>query len=170
MISPLLTTALIPQPKDQPEISNLELRTTLLALAKQSEPQNWRRQKGVHKLDLFSEGSPNELRAFIFQCSVYFCACTGEFTKDLDKVFSAISYLQRVALDYFKLYINKPDPEQSFDFLENWLVFIQKLTNMFGSYSPEDNDEDAIISLSFSSEEKAINYFIQFAKYQTHIR
>jgi len=30
------------------------------------------------------------------------------------------------------------------DFLEDWDAFVQKLSNIFGSYLPEDGDEDAV--------------------------
>ena len=67
-------------------------------------------------------------------------------------------------------FINEPDPYQNFDFLKDWAAFVQKLSNVFSSYSPEDDNEDAIISISFPNDGKAVNYFIQFAKYQNHIR
>jgi len=63
-------------------------------------------------------------------------------------------------LDYFELFINKPDPYHNLDFLENWSIFVQKLSNIFGSYSPEDNDKNAIIFIPFPHNRKAINYFI----------
>jgi len=72
-------------------------------------------------------------------------------------------------LDYFKLFINEPDLYQNFDFLKDWTVFIQKLSNVFGSYLPEDDDEDAIVSIPFPNDRRAVNYFIQFAKYQNRI-
>jgi len=59
---------------------------------------------------------------------------------------------------------------QFYDFLEKWLAFVQKLSNLFGLYSPENNDEDAIMAIRFFSNSKAVNYFIQFAKYQNSIR
>jgi len=59
---------------------------------------------------------------------------------------------------------------QSFDFLEDWSAFVQKLSNIFGSYSPEDDNEDTIVLISFPAKEKAVNYFIYFAKYQNWIR
>jgi len=74
-----------------------------------------------------------------------------------------------VALDYFEPFINKAEAYQSFDFLEEWSAFVQKLSNIFGSYSPEDDDEDAIIAIPFPNDNKAINYFIQFAKFQNRI-
>jgi len=84
-------------------------------------------------------------------------------------VFFAISYLRGTALDYFELFINEPDPYQCFDFLEDWTAFAQKLSNIFGSYLPEDNNENAIMAIAFSNEGKAVNYFIQSAKYQNQI-
>ena len=106
---------------------------------------------------------------FVFQCQIYFRACEGEFTDDADKVFFAISYLQGIALDYFEPFINEPDPYHNLDFLEDWSAFVQKLSNIFGSYSPEDDDEDAIVFTPFPNDSKAVDYFIRFAKYQNHI-
>jgi len=87
----------------------------------------------------------------------------------MEKIFFVISYLRGIALDYFEPFINEPDPLQNFDFLEDWSAFVQKLSNVFGSYTPEDNDENAIIAIPFPPDGKAITYFIQFAKYQNRI-
>jgi len=73
-------------------------------------------------------------------------------------------------LDYFEPFINEADDLQAFDFLEDWSAFVQKLSNLFSSYSPEDDNEDAIVAIPFPNDGKAINYFIQFAKYQNHIQ
>ena len=48
-------------------------------------------------------------------------------------------------------------------------MFVQKLSNIFGSYIPEDDDKDAIATISFPSDSKAMTYFIQFTKYQNRI-
>jgi len=53
--------------------------------------------------------------------------------------------------------------------LEEWSAFVQKLSNLFGSYLPEDDDENAIIAIPFPNDGKAVNYFIQFAKFQNRI-
>jgi len=84
--------------------------------------------------------------------------------------FFAISYLRGIALDYFEPFINKLDPLQDFDFLENWSVFIQKLSNIFGSYTLENNNKNTIIAILFPYNKKAMTYLIQFAKYQNRIR
>lgn len=54
--------------------------------------------------------------------------------------------------------------------MEDWDAFVQKLSNIFGSYSPEDDDEDTIVAISFPPDSKAVTYFIQFAKYQDRIQ
>ena len=101
-----------------PDTSGLDLQAILMALARWPDSHLKKRNKGVREPDLFSGRSSDELWAFIFQCQIYFHACEGEFTEDTEKIFFAISYLWGVALDYFKLFINKTKAYQSFDFLE----------------------------------------------------
>jgi len=153
-----------------PDFSGVDLQAILMALARRPDSQPKKRNKGVKEPDLFSGGSPDDLRAFIFQCQIYFWACEGEFTEDTKKIFFAISYLWGVALDFFEPFINETDSYQNLDFLEEWPAFVQKLSNLFGSYSPEDDDEDAIVAIPFHNDGKAVNYFIQFAKFQNRIR
>ena len=140
-----------------------------MTLARRPDSHLKKRNKGVREPDLFSRGSPDGLQAFIFQCQIYFCACKGEFTKDTEKIFFTISYLWGVVLDYFEPFVNEAEAYQNFDFLEEWSAFVQKLSNLFGSYSPEDNNEDAIVAIPFPNDSKAVNYFIQFAKFQNYI-
>jgi len=155
-LQPEIPTELTPSPK----VSNLDLQNVLLTLARHSSQCSSKRYRGIKEPDLFNGGSLDELHAFIFQCQIYFCACEEDFREDTNRIFFAISYLRGIALDYFEPYINKPDPLQDFDFLENQLAFVQKLSNIFGSYSPEDDNEDAIVAIPFSHDGKATNYFI----------
>jgi len=78
-------------------------------LTRQASTQPKKRTKGVKEPDPFSGGSPGGLQAFIFQCQIYFCAYEREFMEDTEKIFSMISYLRGVALDYFKPFINEAD-------------------------------------------------------------
>jgi len=41
---------------------------------------------------------------------------------------------------------------------------MQKLSNIFGSYLPEDNDKDTIVAIPFPAGEKAINSLCQVSK------
>jgi len=82
----------------------------LLALAQQMIPRSQKKHKGIQKPNTFSRGSANNLQTFIFQCQIYFCAYEGEFKEDSEKIYFAISYLRRIALDYFEPFINEPNP------------------------------------------------------------
>jgi hypothetical protein len=152
---------------DEPELSNADLARAILALSK---------GKAVEKAtpfkpkapDAFDGSSDQKLRMFIFQCQNYFNACRTEFADDKVKICFAISYLRDAALDYFEPFINESG-DMTHDFFESWPVFVQKLTNLFGSYSPEDDDEDAIVAIPFPHDGKAATYFIEFAKYQNRI-
>ena len=108
-----------PEQNPQTEMTNLELQTTLLTIARQSNIRPQKKLRVIKEPDPFSGGSPNELRVFIFQCQIYFRACDREFSDDAEKIFFAISYLRDIALDYFKPFINKPDPYHDLDFLED---------------------------------------------------
>jgi len=156
-------------PSPHRNISNQELQAVLVALARQLINRPQKKLRVIKEPDPFSRGGPEELCAFVFQCQIYFRACEGEFTDDANKVFFAISYLRGIALDYFEPFINEPDLYHNLDFLEDWSAFVQKLSNIFGSYSPENDDEDAIVSIPFPNDSKAIDYFIRFAKYQNCI-
>ena len=151
------------------EASNHELQAAILALARQTSNCPQKKLRVIKEPDPFSRGGPEELHAFVFQYQIYFRTCEGGFVDDTDKVFFAISYLWGIALDYFEPFINKPDPYHNLDFLEDWSAFVQKLSNIFRSYSSEDDDEDVIVAIPFPNDGKAIDYFIYFAKYQNCI-
>jgi len=139
---------------------NLELQTALLTIAWQSNSYSQKKLQVIKEPDPFSGGSPDELYVFIFQYQIYFCACNKKFNNDTEKVFFAIFYLRGIVLDYFEPFINEPDPYHNLDFLEDWSAFVQKLSNIFGLYLLEDNNEDAIVSIPFPHDGKAVNYFI----------
>jgi len=55
----------------------------------------------------------DDLQTFILR------ACEDKFIADSEKIYFVIFYLRSIALDYFKPYINEPNPLQSLDFLED---------------------------------------------------
>ena len=103
---PLLSDPSGPTPTRQEEVSNLELHTALLALSRNNQPQPKKKHRTIREPDPFSGGGPDELRAFLFQCQIYFRASEGEFTKDSERIFFAISYLRGIALDYFEPFMS----------------------------------------------------------------
>jgi hypothetical protein len=155
-------------PPPDPEITNNELREAFIALAKDKKKR--KTPFKPREPDVFTGGSPQLLRTFVFQCQVHFNARQSEFTDDTDRIYFAISYLKGPALDYFEPFINEPEPDEVYDFLFQWTAFVQKLNNQFGSYSPEDDNEDSIHSITFPDNTKATRYFIEFSKYQKRVK
>jgi len=98
-------------PRDpQADISNLELHTALLALAHQTAPCLQKRHRGIREPNTLSRGSADDLYVFIFQYQIYFYICKREFREDSEKIYFTISYPRGITLNYFELFINKPDP------------------------------------------------------------
>ena len=153
-----------PNPGLPVELLNLDLCSLLAALAQQNQPHHQKKHRGICEPDTFSSRTADDLHAFIFQYQIYFRACKDEFKEDSKKVYFTISYLWGIALDYFEPYINEPNPMQSFDFLEGWLAFVQKFSNIFGSYSPEDDCHELPLWLSpFLSFFSLLFYFLFIA-------
>jgi len=70
-------------------------------------------------------------------------------------------------LNYFKSFINKPNLYQDID--GGLECFCSKISNIFGSYSLEDNNKDTIVAIPFPTNGKAINYFILLQTLFSHI-
>jgi len=83
-----------PNPGLPTELLNLDLRSLLAALAQQNQPRHQKKHRGICEPDTFSGGTTDDLRAFIFQCQIYFRAYEGDFREDSEKVYFAISYLR----------------------------------------------------------------------------
>jgi len=62
-----------------PNTTDLDLHALLLALINQTNNLPKKRNRGIKEPDSFSRGNPDKLRAFIFQCQIYFHAYEGEF-------------------------------------------------------------------------------------------
>jgi hypothetical protein len=52
--------------------------------------------------DLFDGSDPSKLDTFVFQCSMYIAAHSGDFLDQESRVSFALSYLQNVLLDWFQ--------------------------------------------------------------------
>jgi Domain of unknown function (DUF4939) len=75
---------------------------------------------------------PKKLKAFIFQCQLYFCNL--DFDSDSRKVTFALSYLQDVAQEWLEPSISglTDEPPEWFD---NWEAFLDELHTNFGPYN-----------------------------------
>jgi Domain of unknown function (DUF4939) len=81
--------------------------------------------------ELFTRKDPKKLKAFIFQCQLYFQ--NSDFNSDSRKVIFALSYLWDVALEWFEPSISRHtnEPLECFD---NWEAFLNELCTNFRPY------------------------------------
>jgi len=59
--------------------------------------------------NIFSGTEPDKLNNFLFQCRLYFHANPVQFDTDIVKINFAMTYLTRVAQDWFEVGINQKD-------------------------------------------------------------
>src|SRR5260370_21466967 len=53
--------------------------------------------------DTFNRMNPEDLQTFLLQCQITFKSCPQDFPTESSRVFFAISYLKKVALEWFEL-------------------------------------------------------------------
>jgi len=63
----------------------------------------------AHIPDTFSDTEPDKLNNFLFQCRLYFCANLTQSDTDIVKINFAMTYLTRVAQDWFEVGLNQED-------------------------------------------------------------
>lgn len=162
-------------PEDDPddfEISNRDLARAILKLSsgkKESKKSHLKPKSPT----VFSGGTNEQLRTFLYECELAFNTNTEDYSSDRQKIFYAISYLSGSASGFFQPFVldygNLPVNSQP-AFLRKWDEFRKKLTQQFGSYSPEDDDEAQIFSIPFPENGKASDYFIKFGQYENRVQ
>ena len=70
-----------------------------------------------HIPDTFSGTEPDKLNNFLFQYQLYFHANPAQFNMDIAKINFVMTYLTRVAQDWFEVGLNQEDQS----ILQNWL-------------------------------------------------
>jgi len=82
-----------------------QLANTLNSNQTSSPNTNTRRTK-AHIPNTFSSTEPDKLNNFLFQCCLYFYANLAQFDIDIAKINFAMTYLTRVAQDWFEMGFN----------------------------------------------------------------
>ena len=103
-----------------------QLANTLSTNQTPSPNTNLRGTK-AHITDTFSSTEPDKLNNFLFQCHLYFCANLAQFNTDIAKINIAITYLTRVAQNWFEIGLNQEDQGILQDWLSDWNLFVNKL-------------------------------------------
>jgi Retrotransposon gag protein len=108
----------------------------------------------------FTGKDPKKLKAFIFQCQLYFC--NSDFDSDSKKVTFALSYLRDVAQEWFEPGISglTNEPPEWFD---NWKLFLDELRTNFGPYNKTGDAEHELTNLHMRDSQRASDYLVCFS-------
>jgi Retrotransposon gag protein len=108
----------------------------------------------------FTGKDPKKLKAFIFQCQLYFR--NSDFDSDSKKVTFALSYLRDVAQKWFEPGISRltDEPPEWFD---NWEAFLDELHTNFGPYNETGNAEHELTNLRMRDNQRVSDYLVCFS-------
>ena len=81
----------------------------------------------AHIPDTFSSTELDKLNNFLFQYHLYFCTNLAQFNIDIAKINIVITYLTRVAQNWFEVGLNQEDQGILQDWLSDWNLFVNKL-------------------------------------------
>ena len=93
----------------------------------------------------FNRLDTRKLHQFLLLCELNFRDRPDAFAEDFSKVNYVLSYLKGTALDYFKPYL--VNAEETPEWLEDYVLFSQKLRENFGPHDPEADAESELETL-----------------------
>src|SRR5258707_5686347 len=94
-----------------------------------------------HAPDAFDGSNLEDLRAFLLQCQITFNAHPQNFTSESAKVFFAISYLKKSALEWFEQGILEDEQTQALEWRSSWTEFVKELRTYFRPANPTGTAE-----------------------------
>ena len=119
--------------------------------------------------DTFSSTKPDKLNNFLFQCCLYFCTNLVQFDMDIAKINFAMTYLTRVAQDWFEMDLNQEDQDILQDWLFNWNLFVDKLHQHFGFLDPIGEAANILDNLCIKLSNKISTYNVDFICYVSQL-
>ena len=99
----------------------------------------------------FDGSNLEDLQAFLLQCQITLNAHPQNFTSESAKVFFAISYLKKLALEWFEQGILEDDSTQAPEWKSSWMEFIKELQTHFGPTNPIGTAEVELQHLTMAS-------------------
>jgi hypothetical protein len=114
----------------------------------------------LHEPELFTGKDPKKLKAFIFQCQLYFC--NSDFDSDSKKVTFALSYPQDVAQEWFEPGISGLTNEP-LEWFDNWEAFLDELRTNFGPYDETGDAEHELTNLRMRDNQRISDYLVRFS-------
>jgi Retrotransposon gag protein len=113
----------------------------------------------------FTGKDPKKLKAFIFQCQLYFC--NSDFDSDSKKVTFALSYLWDVAQEWFEPRISGLTNEP-LEWFDNWEAFLDELHTNFGPYDETGDAEHELTNLHMRDNQCVSDYLVHFSELALH--
>jgi len=115
----------------------------------------------VRELELFTGWDLKKLKTFILQCCLYFQGSSNLFQDEAQQVTFAISYLQDVALEWFKPWLSGLTKEPP-SWLEDWDAFVKELQTNFGPYKKSGGVKSELVNLWKKDSQHISEYLVQF--------
>ena len=115
--------------------------------------------------DTFSGTKPDKLNNFLFQCKLYFHANLAQSNTDIVKINFAMTYLTRVAQDWFKVGLNQEDQGILQDWLPDWNLFVDELHRHFSLSDPIGEAANMLDNLCMKPSNKISTYNMDFMHY-----
>jgi Retrotransposon gag protein len=109
----------------------------------------------------FTGKDPKKLKAFIFQCQLYFW--NSDFDSNSWKVTFALSYLWDVAQEWFEPSISGLTNE-SLEWFDNWEAFLNELRTNFGPYDETGDAKHELTNLRMRDNQCASDYLVRFSR------
>jgi Retrotransposon gag protein len=114
----------------------------------------------LHEPAPFTGKDPKKLKAFIFQCQVYFCNL--DFDSNSRKVTFALSYLWDVAQEWFEPGISGLTDEPP-EWFNNWKAFLDELHTNFGPYDKTGDAKHKLTNLCMRDNQCVSDYVVRFS-------
>ena len=123
----------------------------------------------AHISDTFSGTEPDKLNNFLFQCRLYFCANPAQFDMDIAKINFAMTYLTRVAQNWFEVGLNQEDQGILQDWLSDWNLFVDELRRHFGLSDSVGKAANMLNNLRMKPSNKISTYNVDFMCYVSQL-
>jgi hypothetical protein len=91
----------------------------------------------AHLPDTFSGTDPDKLKAFLFQCQLYFRSNLNHISREWVKVDFTMTFLTDIALSWFESAIDQEDAGVIFPWSTNLTLFTAKLCLHFSISDPK---------------------------------
>jgi Retrotransposon gag protein len=119
----------------------------------------------LRKPEPFTGKDAKKLKAFIFQCQLYFR--NSDFDSDSKKVIFVLSYLRDVAQEWFESGISGLTNEP-LEWFDNWEAFLDELRIIFRPYDKTGTAEHELTNLRMRDSQRASDYLVRFSGLALH--